>query len=91
MECVLNVDTFTISGIFTGAAIGYLLGALFCGISLDRANKELQFALAVFVQAVPLAICPFTGNVYAFIVLSAISASGGGFIDTGSYKLCLCN
>ena len=87
MERLLNVDTFTISGIFTGGSIGYMLGAFFCGVSFDRANRELQFALAVFVQAVSLAVCPFTGNVYAFIVLSAISAFGGGFIDTGIYEL----
>ena len=43
MEVLLHTDTKNISGTFTGAALGYMMGAVVCGMLHTKFNKELQF------------------------------------------------
>jgi hypothetical protein len=44
MEILLDTDTKSISIAFTGGALGYLIGAILCGVIYDKLNKELLFA-----------------------------------------------
>ena len=47
MEVLLNTDTEHISATFTGGALGYLVGAILCGLIYSKLNKELLFAFSL--------------------------------------------
>ena len=47
MEILLDTDTKTISSTFTGMGVGFLVGAIVCGMIYGRMNSELLFVLSL--------------------------------------------
>ena len=88
MEELLDTDTSTISNTFIVGGMGYMSGALLCGAVFDRANKELILAVALCLQCVCPSIAPFTGNVYAYMVVMGFNSLGMALTDSGVFLFC---
>ena len=87
LEELFNVDTKTISFVFTGTGLGYLVGSFLCGFVYDHFNYEAQFFFASSAMGVACAIAPWTGNMVAFMVICSLQNIAAGFIDAGKKKL----
>lgn len=87
MERVLKTDTKTISYTFTGYSLGFLTGAAMCGSTFDRLNREFLLAASAIVQAVSIAVAPFTGTLHGFIVVVYLVGIGNGYSNPGELKL----
>lgn len=84
MEVLFDTDAGTIARALVGGGVGYLSGSLVCALCFDRFNPEIQFTLAMVLQGSCMASAPFSGNVYAYIVLCSLCAVGMGFVDSGN-------
>ena len=83
MEIVLQTDTKTISYAFTSSSLGFLTGAVLCACTFDRINRELLLVIFALLQSVSVALAPWTGNLYSFIIVVYFMGMGLGFTDPG--------
>jgi MFS family permease len=83
LELLFNVDTATMAWTFTCHSLGFLSGAITCGVVYDRVNHELAFTVANMVEALATIIAPFTGSLYPFIAVLMFQSLAQGFIDAG--------
>ena len=59
------------------------------GLIYDRMNKELIFALLLFLMAAAFAPAPFGGSLYPYVICLVLSAVGMGVNDAGNQILYL--
>ncbi|ELT97395.1 hypothetical protein CAPTEDRAFT_205436 [Capitella teleta] len=84
MEEVLSTDTKTFSYTFPGLGIGYMIGAVVCGVCIARVNQEALFVISTLLTAAATAAAPFSGHIAGFIALITLQSAAMGCIDTGA-------
>lgn len=70
-------------------SIGYLFGAILCGLVYDRVNHELAFAVANLVEGLATIVAPFlgiAGGLPGFMGSMSVQALAQGFIDASEFN-----
>ena len=79
----VNTDTETISRIFTGRSIGYLLGTIVSGMLFDCLNNHVMLVFSLLLTAVGTALAPWCPTFPPLALVFAFQGISMGFLDTG--------
>ena len=84
-KCVLcEAHTYMYNDIIDSIP-GCILGALACGIVLERFTSELVNGIACVILTVGMMTAPFTHTLLQFILVVGLMGLGTGFVDCSKY------
>ena len=78
-----NTDTETVSRIFTGRSVGYLLGTIVSGMLFDCLNHNVLLMFGLLLTAFGTAAAPWCATVQVLVLVFAFPGVSMGFLDTG--------
>ena len=83
IEILFNTDTKTIGLSYVSCNVGFIGGALFSGVVIDRFNQELIFGLSGILSAVVVGASTYMGSVVPFIIAFGVTTFSNGLCDSG--------
>ncbi|KAF8788839.1 sodium-dependent glucose transporter 1A-like [Argiope bruennichi] len=90
LEKIVQVEASSLSQIYLGRSIGYLVGSFLGGVFLDYCKATQMLLLSyTFVMAVTTTLIPWCRTLWLLIGVMSISGVAMGSLDTGLNVWCL--
>ncbi|RWS20205.1 sodium-dependent glucose transporter 1A-like protein [Leptotrombidium deliense] len=89
LEDMMQINTATISIMFSVRSVFYALGAVLLGWLFNKWNRQLLFALCMLIIAVTFVLTPILPKYEIFLALSCANGFAVGGVDTAANVLVL--